>query len=285
MESIKLSISRISRHYYCFYLVATSLIIVISAYALGQSCPHPDYPTPTAAPIDSTSCGPAGNGGADTAQNEAKNNFCASGAKPVTVADMVSLQEKVEADTSIPFGNPDIHPLTKTPGPATDRKPLQALGEGHEVVLTGFLYTAPQEGAESVNCKGNPGVPNEDAYHDIHISILANPTDAECKGVVVEMIPHHRPKVWTPALVKEAAKLPVRVTDQLMFDSSHTPCVNGPPVKKGNESDPARAFPLGRSIRFTNLRFARRALAVRGVGCLLRTGRSRKEGSRNRLKV
>lgn len=205
----------------------------------SQVCTNPHFP-PNSAPtaIDQTSCTLAGNGGAETWQNEAKNNFCATGpAKPITVAEMVNLQAKIQQDPRIPFGNPHNHPLTTKSGPATDRKPLQALGEGTEVILQGFVLIARQEGAESVNCGKN--VPDVPENHDIHISIVEAPGQEECSGVVVEMIPHHRPTSWTPKNVNAvaAAKLPVRITGQLMFDSSHSPCQNGTSIS----GDPKRS--------------------------------------------
>jgi hypothetical protein len=203
----------------------------------SQSCANPHFPIDSPTAMDGTECGVSGNGGAETWQNDAKNNFCAAGpAKPITIADMVNLQKKVEQDDSIPFGNPRQHPLTSTPGPARDRKPLVALGEGSQVVLVGYVRIARQEGAESVNCGTH--VPNEPDYHDIHISIVQNSGDPECSGVVVEMIPHHRPAAWNQANVQavSVAGLLVRVTGQLMFDSSHSPCSNGTSVR----GDPAR---------------------------------------------
>jgi hypothetical protein len=90
-----------------------------------------------------------------------------------------------------------------------------------------------------VNCgKGGP-VPDKPAYHDIHISIVSSPDNEECSGVVVEMVPHHRPTTWTSGLVNQvkSSKLPVRVTGSQMFDSSHTPCQSGSAI----QGDPARA--------------------------------------------
>jgi hypothetical protein len=206
----------------------------------NQSCSAPHFPA-MATPIDSA-CGIEGKGGAETNQNEAKNNFCASDpAKPVTLAEMVALQQKVQQDSSINFGNPRSHPLTNTPGPEQDRTKLHNLGEGDEVVIQAYVLTARPEGAESVNCGSKfPGKPpNDDVYHDIHISLVENPGDDECSGIVAELIPHHRPEAWTADLVKEVAnaKLPVRVTGQRMFDSSHSPCTNGTP----QQGDPKRA--------------------------------------------
>jgi hypothetical protein len=208
-----------------------------TAAGFAQLCANPHFPTEEPAAMDGTSCGISGNGGPETWQNEAKNNCCAPDpAKPITIPGMVQLQKQVQQNQSIPFGNPRQHPLTSTPGPAKDRTALAALGEGSQVVLQGFVLIARQEGAESVNCGAN--VPNEPDYHDIHISIVQNVGDSECSGVVVEMTPHHRPMEWTPANLQAVAKahLLVRVTGQLMFDSSHTPCVNGTSVK----GDPSR---------------------------------------------
>lgn len=205
----------------------------------SQVCPNPQFPLDSEpAAIDETTCTLAGSGGKETWQNEAKNNFCTGGpAKAVTIADLGNLQSRVEQNPSIPFGNTRNHPLTDEAGPATDRKPLEALGEGTEVTLQGFVLVARQEGAESVNCGKN--VPNSPEYHDIHIAIVQAPGQEECSGVVVEMIPHHRPASWTAQNVNAvaAAKLPVSVTGQLMFDSSHTPCQNGTSIS----GDPKRS--------------------------------------------
>lgn len=204
----------------------------------AQSCANPHFPTDTPTAMDAADCGIAGNGGAETWQNEAKNNFCATDpAKPITIPEMVQLQSKVQQDQSIPFGKPGQHPLTSTAGPAKDRAPLQTLGEGSQVILMGYVRIARPEGAESVNCGSH--VPADRGYHDIHISIVQNPDDSECSGVVVEMTPHHRPAEWNQSNVQAVAvaHLPVRVSGQLMFDSSHTPCVNGTSI----QGDPARA--------------------------------------------
>jgi hypothetical protein len=214
---------------------------VMSAPAGGgfvESCPNPLFPSPDPTSIDQTSCTIAGNGGAETFQNEAKNNFCAVGpAKSTTLADLVNLQAKVEQDVTIPFGNTRSHG-THPHGPAKNRKPLQDLGEGTLVTLQGFVLIARQEGPESVNCGTNPGIANISSNHDIHISIVAAPGQDECSGVVAEMIPHQRPDSWTAKNVNAVAgkKFPVRLTGQLFFDSSHSPCKNGVP----SSGDPKR---------------------------------------------
>jgi hypothetical protein len=219
-------------------IAGTSFTLAVSADSLTQTCPAPQFPQPATTQIDSV-CGVSGSGGSETNQNQAKNNFCpTSAATPITIADMVALQNKVQAIKGINFGNDKKHPLTQRPGPVVNRQPLVALGEGHEVVLQGYVHMARQEGSESVNCEKN--VPDDPAYHDIHISVVDSATNAdECSGVVVEMIPHHRPAAWTQANVQAAADkhVLVRVTGQLMFDSSHTPCIGG----AVQEGDPKRA--------------------------------------------
>jgi hypothetical protein len=171
-----------------------------------------------------------GSGGEEANQNAAKNNFCAGGTPTdMTLEDFASLQTQVNNDPSIPFGDSSREGRPK--GPAVDRAPLQALGEGKLVRMQAFVLLGKQEGAESVNCENV--VPNQPAFHDIHMDLVSSSevTD-ECGGVVSEMIPHHRPDAWTAANVEKLvkAKLPVRVTGQLFFDSSHVPCQNGIPV-------------------------------------------------------
>ena len=202
------------------------------------ACVNPTYPSPapaTAPTIDSQ-CGLAGAGvGAEGQQDMVKNNFCAKGtAKPITVADLTALQAKVEANPVINFGS--ANKGTRKKGPTTNRAPLKKLGEGKLVTLSKvFVLIARQEGGESVNCGKN--IENHALNHDIHISLVSSPdvTD-ECSSVVAEMSPHHRPDSWTHGNVEKVAqaKLPVRVTGQLYFDSSHFPCSGGQGAGQGN---------------------------------------------------
>ncbi|MCA1636157.1 MAG: hypothetical protein LC785_16325 [Acidobacteria bacterium] len=205
--------------------------------ALKPACRKPSYPAPAPAAalgID-TQCGLAGSGtGAEGVQDSVKNNFCATGTpQTMTIASLTSLQAKVEKNGSINFGNESKGGKPK--GPTTNRAPLKKLGEGSLVTLRAFVLVARQEGGESVNCGKN--VPDEPLFHDIHISLVstADATD-ECAGVVAEMSPHHRPDSWTHANVEKVAraKLPVRVTGQLYFDSSHFPCSGGQGAGEGN---------------------------------------------------
>ncbi|PYV77123.1 MAG: hypothetical protein DMG97_02480, partial [Acidobacteria bacterium] len=139
----------------------------------AQTCENPHFPTDVATAMDGTSCPVSGNGGKETWQNEAKNNFCATGSAsspetPVTtsLAELVTLQNKAQQIPGINFGNARDHPLTSKAGPVQDRSQLVALGEGTLVQLLGFVKTARQEGKESVNCGSN--VTDDPAFHDIH---------------------------------------------------------------------------------------------------------------------
>lgn len=202
------------------------------------ACVNPSYPmpAPAAAPAIDSQCGLAGAGvGPEGQQDMVKNNFCAKGIpKEITVADLTALQAKVEANPAINFGSAGKG--TRKKGPTTNRAPLKKLGEGKLVTLSKvFVLIARQEGGESVNCGKN--VATGASFHDIHISLVESPdlTD-ECSSVVAEMSPHHRPDAWTHGNVEKVAKakLPVRVTGQLYFDSSHFPCSGGQGAGQGN---------------------------------------------------
>jgi hypothetical protein len=122
-------------------LLITSASFGFTLYADGltQTCSAPQFPQADATKIDSI-CGAAGSGGKEANQNQAKNNFCpTTPAKPITIPDMVALQNKAQAINGINFGNTKKHPLTKNPGPVVNRQPLVALGEGNEVVLQGYV--------------------------------------------------------------------------------------------------------------------------------------------------
>ncbi len=210
------------------------------------ACASPTYPKPAPAkapPIDSL-CGLAGIGGSgpEGLQDMVKNNFCAKGIpQAVSFTDLTGLQSKVEANPAINFGSAGKGDRKK--GPTIDRAPLKKLGEGKLVTLSKvYVLIARQEGGESVNCgkdvEGKPTVLD----HDIHISLVSSPNldpaKDECTSVVAEMSPHHRPDSWTHGNVERVAKaqLPVRVTGQLYFDSSHFPCSGGKSAGQGNPS-------------------------------------------------
>src|ERR1700733_10223553 len=56
----------------------------ITEPGFSQACTTPNFPTDTPTVMDGTNCSVAGNGGAETWQNEAKNNFCAGGSTTPT---------------------------------------------------------------------------------------------------------------------------------------------------------------------------------------------------------
>jgi hypothetical protein len=218
---------------------SVALSSVAAAQTFNQSCSNPSFPS-KATPIDSA-CGNAGQGGKEAAQNEAKNNFCAQGdPQTITFDQLKRWQVQVNNDHSIPFGRKGT--ATRHAGPATNRDKLQKIGEGNLVVATAFVLRARQEGAESVNCGKPPAagaVPDVPENHDIHISLVPVATETnECNGFVAEMIPHHRPTEWTVDNLNKVASsnAHIRVTGQLLFDSSHSPCVSG----QASEGDPKR---------------------------------------------
>lgn len=223
------------KHSLRYFALALAVVLLpcSAKQKFSPACSSPAYPSPVPPkplPIDSA-CGLTGSAGDEANQNATKNNFCATGTpQPMTIADLQQLQTQVANDPSINFGDEDSGSRMK--GPQVNRAPLQVLGEGKVVTLSAYVLFARQEGAESVNCEKN--VPDQPAFHDIHIELVDSATASdECSGVVVEMIPHHRPAVWTADNVAKVAtaKLMVRVTGQLFFDSSHFPCANGQGVR------------------------------------------------------
>ena len=230
-----------------FYVISGTLL----ARAQGQfelPCAQPSYPQPsTSGLMIDAQCVIQGawaevdKNTAEGDQNKGKNNFCAQeSAGTVKTADIKALQDKVEQDPSINFGNSGAHP-----GPTTDRTKLSNLGElseGKLVVFTGYVLSVTQEGAESVNCelgkpakgaKAPPKGPAMNALHDIHIQLMdSKGITNKCQSFVAEMSPHHRPAEWSQPNVAKVQKkgLQVRVTGQLFFDSSHDlPCIGGNP--------------------------------------------------------
>jgi tetratricopeptide (TPR) repeat protein len=199
-------------------------------FALAAGCQPPFADIATQPEIDRI-CGIKGAADsypAQQAQNEAKNNLCATGAPMlVTFADLASLQARVAA-TGLKYDRENL--------PA--RRVLKGLGEGKVVRLVAYVARATYSNAvplrdgsagESVNCN-LPGNLN----NDIHVVLVQAPGDPECSSVTAEVIPHLRPVAWTPAAIKASSK-PLRITGQLFFDASHHPCKDGP-----RTGDPAR---------------------------------------------
>jgi len=140
------------------------------------------------------------------------------------------------------------------------------LGEGKLVTLEGFVFKAQHSNTfvvgsdtgESVNCNTISLLGN-----DIHIAISKTKADAaaavtgttaqrkkaECRTITAEITPHHRSQIYdrfdtnpadflqgahqkTGQDKLEGSPLPlqgarVRITGQLFFDASHSPCRNG----------------------------------------------------------
>jgi len=231
------------------FLTAALFGLLATAEPFTPPCANPSLPTPkpsTALEIDAV-CGVNGQPSQpkpEVDQNSAKNNFCATGQtgpqpQPITVQQMQDLQTEVQKDKSINFGG-EVHPLSSAPGPTVDRAPLGKLGEGKLRVLEGYILIARQEGKEMVNCETTPK--NDPASHDIHISIVGSANQVhgnECASVVVEMSPHGRPDSWNETNLQKVAlgHKRVRVTGQLFFDSSHSPCIDG----KAEKGDPHRS--------------------------------------------
>jgi hypothetical protein len=195
------------------------------------SCPIPYDAIKKERPIDSQ-CGLDGqtSNAAASAQNGAKNNLCATGqAVPITISVFDDLQDAAEAN-EIPFGNQHVPNPEPLPGDRAVLKDLvqtasgAAVGEGTKVVYVGFVIRTKTAGSESVNCQRTGKAAN-----DFHIVLARRPTDSECSSVSAEMIPHFRPEAWDKitfqaSVMPKLRKHPVRITGQMFFDASHSPC-------------------------------------------------------------
>jgi hypothetical protein len=252
-------------HVWNVVICVFALVLAASAQdKFKPACTSPRYPTPARSGLAiDAQCVIQGaskevtNNPAEGEQNKAKNNFCAQDpANPVKTSDLKALQDNVQKDLSINFGQKADPTTGRKPGPTTDRSKLRnidsKLAEGKVAIFTGYVLIARQESAESVNCqlapapkevKGQPKPPHnpaDDLLHDIHISLVdSKDTTNECQSIVAEMTPHHRPAEWTEPNVTKVSKagLQVRVTGQLFFDSAHDlPCVGGqkPAKSTGN---------------------------------------------------
>jgi hypothetical protein len=205
-------------------------------HPIDHSCRNEGKANPTLSP---------GQQAANELQNQAKNNFCAPApAIPVIMHTFDLLQVEAQ-NRGVSFGNQFVtHP---NPLPE-DRSALRdvvnvhgsMIGEGTLVVLEAFIieaHRADTGGGEGVNCNQSGA-----ANNDIHIAIGTFPTDPTCRSVTAEISPHFRPEAWEKIISQRQAFLDelfvrkVRITGQLMFDASHSPC--GHPAHV--QSDPAR---------------------------------------------
>lgn len=170
---------------------------------------------------------------AHLAQNATKNNYCAlkSQDEPVVVKyqAFVDLQRIADDfdEKEIPWGDRNSLP--------PDRKRLRdlldlpgggELGEGDVVTYVAWVQHASHSnvnGGEGVDCQAT-GCRN----NDIHVSLVRRKTDSKCRSVVAEISPHLRPSSWerfdSDSYVPYFSQHPVRMTGQLFFDASHSPC-------------------------------------------------------------
>lgn len=180
-------------------------------------------------PIDD-SCFADGAAQPDTpqaAQNNAKNNFCATGT-PVNIDFDVLHQLQQDAakpGSGITFGSDPQLPKDRSVLRDLPTK-VGPLSEGTVVRLVAFVMDAHYSNlskGESVNCKTG-GKEN----NDIHI-VLADKSDEQdqCNGATAEMSPHFRPDAWTPDALNQRNAHLYRFTGQLFFDASHRPCSGG----------------------------------------------------------
>jgi len=218
-------------------------------------------PALTSAPLSiDKRCDNDGDSSGDSAkQNEMKNRFCLPGSptNPIelTFDTFKDLQTQAEAK-GIHFGRVGHPPNDKEDLPQ-DRSLLvdmvtvngQSVGEGSLVTLEGFVFKAKHSNVgqgESVNCHFKKLGDN-----DIHIALArtkngTKPGADECQTLTAEISPHHRSAIYNrfdtdsrdflngkpqkPGKDKiKGSPLPlqgarVRVTGQLFFDGSHSPC-------------------------------------------------------------
>lgn len=171
-------------------------------------------------------------------QNEVKNNFCATGTPTVlTFASFDQLQQAASTK-HIPFGSSGL-PQNRGVLAGLITVSGKKVGEGSVVTVEGIVFDARHsnttllgEGGESVNC--NSG---DLDMNDIHIELAESTGQSECQTVTAEISPHFRPASWNrfdvnPTEGPKVNGLPlkgsrVRLTGQLFFDASHSPCVNG----------------------------------------------------------
>jgi hypothetical protein len=186
-------------------------------------------------PIDD-SCGPSGNGKPGTpqaAQNQAKNDFCASGV-PTNVDFAILRQLQQDAANKVTFGGDSKLPADRSLLRSFPSK-VGTIGEGTVVRIAAFVIDAHYSNlgqGESVNCKVGDKESN-----DIHIVLGENSVkDDACTSVTAEMSPHFRPDSWNPDSLNQNNGHLFRFTGHLFFDASHVPCSggNGPNPKRSS---------------------------------------------------
>ena len=175
--------------------------------------------------------------------------------------------QKAAQDKHIPFGRKMLPNSNKSVEDLPPDRSLlvdlitvngRKLGEGSLVTLEGFVFKAQHSNTFVFSGKGESCNCNRKnlASNDIHIALSRTKTGAqtagessECETVTAEISPHHRSEIYNRfdtnpvdflngnqqkpgqdklkgnPLPLQAAR--VRVTGQLFFDGSHSPCRNG----------------------------------------------------------
>ncbi|HKD13456.1 MAG TPA: hypothetical protein VKE71_02830 [Candidatus Angelobacter sp.] len=199
--------------------------------------------------IDKT-CGLTGDAKSDgdKAQDQQKNNLCASAAGTphvITIDELKTLQGDVDA-SGVDYGNEKHHK-----GPPANRADLftkvtgNVAKEGDQVSFVGYIVEAKPGSSETVNCHCGPDALSIDVHmaladHPVKLPTVTKDKDtALCTNTfVAETIPHLRPASLELTAIQplvKGAKI-VKITGQLFFDGSHRPCT-GPTAGSG---DPAR---------------------------------------------
>ncbi|HVG33622.1 MAG TPA: hypothetical protein VM911_11095 [Pyrinomonadaceae bacterium] len=203
------------------------------------------HPIDQTCPVGGSDAGPSGNA-PHRLQNEAKNNFCATGTPQAVTTDAFEhLQTIVNNMKDLKWGEaaslpPDRSVLKGLK--VIDNGRSLTIGEGTKVSFVGFVLEAEHddlETGEDVNCN-KPGKEN----NDIHISLLDTPPPSStpvpnsirCQAITAEISPHYRPAVWdgfdSAKSLNALKNRPVRITGTLLFDAAHRPCENGTPSGK-----------------------------------------------------
>ncbi|HEV2729614.1 MAG TPA: hypothetical protein VGV15_06245, partial [Terriglobales bacterium] len=212
-----------------------------AAAEVGSACTLPFDAIKQEHEIDS-SCDSAGSSTSDAqaAQNEAKNNFCATSTPVSLNFDNFSQLQQAAENAGVSFGSDSRLP--------DDRAPLQNIlqistqgrvGEGSVVRVAAFVMNAHYSNVskgETVNCKLT-GIEN----NDIHIVLGQNVVPSgqklseaeECASITAEISPHFRPDFWTPDTLNSHNAHLFRFTGQLFFDAAHRPCM-------GSKASPRR---------------------------------------------
>jgi hypothetical protein len=183
-----------------------------------QAC-HSNYPT---------GCSKAA--GYDPYLNYLKNDLPSAATSGFTVLDQPAF-DNLNTNTPSGLGQSNNH--------SSYKDQLNALGEGKQFGLIGYLYYYQATGAESSNCELT-GPDKDGGNVDFHIGIGFDqsltsqvnlkipskpPKNLQQNSVIVEMTPHYRaqfqPDAWTLANLKPALGHKVKVVGQLLVDSEH----------------------------------------------------------------